>query len=113
MTSCKTCVSKCCRYLALEVDAPKSKSDFDNIRWFLAHRGISVFVDKKKWYMEVKNKCKYLAKNNMCNIYDKRPDICKKHSNHECENISENFLHDFTFNNMEEFDKFLRNKRKK
>ena len=113
MAPCKTCISKCCRYFALELDTPKTLDDFENGRWFLAHKGISVFVDKRKWHMEVRNKCKYLAKDNTCNVYDKRPKICKEHSNHECENVLEDFEHDYIFHDMEEFDEYLKNRKKR
>jgi uncharacterized protein len=54
---CRECEAKCCKYFALQIDTPKRKSDFENIRWYLAHENVSVFVDKRKWFLNVDNKC--------------------------------------------------------
>ncbi len=61
MSPCRACESKCCRYISLELDTPRSKNDFENVRWFLAHKDISIFVEKRKWYLQVNNKSEYLS----------------------------------------------------
>ena len=54
---CEKCVGLCCRYLALPIDTPKTKGDFDDVRWYLAHEGISVFVEEGDWYINIANRC--------------------------------------------------------
>ncbi len=107
MSPCKKCEAKCCRYFALEIHTPRTKEDFENVRWYLAHRDILVYVDRRKWHLEIKNKCKYLAENNLCKIYDKRPLICREHSMKDCEHAIGDFGHTHVFKNLEEFDKYL------
>ncbi len=107
MDPCTKCDAKCCRYFALQIDTPKSKSDFENIRWYLAHKGVSVFIEKRKWYLDIANECRYLTKDHRCRVYDKRPLVCREHSPGTCELVSGDFGHDRAFRNMEEFDRYL------
>ncbi len=107
MVKCKTCESKCCRYFGLQLDTPRSKEEFENLRWFLAHKGVTVFVEKKKWYLQMDNKCRFLQESNQCGIYDKRPLICREHSPGTCENAMGNFDHEYTFKSLKEIDAYL------
>ncbi len=82
---CDHCVGKCCRYFCLQIDTPSTWDDFDSIRWYLAHGQTMVYVDKKKWYLVVFTKCKYLRSDNRCGIYFDRPRICREYSTADCE----------------------------
>jgi len=115
MSPCRACEAKCCRYFSLELDTPRAKNDFENIRWFLAHKDVSVFVEKRKWYLQVNNVCEYLTKEHKCKIYSKRPTICSEHDNSSCEGRFGDFDHEIVFKNLPELDKYLnkRFKRKK
>jgi len=71
---CDKCAGLCCRYFALPIDEPEDWDDYDDIRWFLCHEDIEVFVEDGDWYLNVKNKCNHLSGNGRkCDIYDKRP----------------------------------------
>ena len=107
MVKCKKCESKCCRYFALQIDTPKSKEEFENIRWFIAHKGVSVYVDKRKWYLDINSKCHFLTKNHLCKIYDKRPLICREHSPATCESVTGEFGHEHVFKTLKSFDEYL------
>lgn len=113
MSPCKKCDARCCKYFALQIDTPKAKDEFENIRWYIAHKGVSIYVDKRKWFMEIKNKCAFLGDDNKCTIYDKRPLICREHSTKDCEFIAGDFEHDHVFNKVKEFDEYLDNRFKK
>src|SRR5687767_11452053 len=41
---CEGC-DHCCRYVSIQIDRPRSKHDFSNIRWYLLHKNISVMID--------------------------------------------------------------------
>jgi hypothetical protein len=42
----------CCRHVAVEIDKPENKKEFDKIRWFLLHEDIWIFVDNDdSWNM--------------------------------------------------------------
>ena len=75
---CHNCTGLCCRYMALPIETPEDREDFDDIRWYLVHKGVSVFVEDGDWYLNIENRCKYLsAKDHRCKIYAKRPQICR------------------------------------
>jgi uncharacterized protein len=79
---CEKCGAKCCKYVAVEIDKPVCKTDYDNIRWYLLHNNVAVFVDyDNKWYIEFSTKCSKLDKSNKCSIYNRRPKICRIHGN--------------------------------
>ncbi|MFH1847045.1 MAG: YkgJ family cysteine cluster protein [Candidatus Omnitrophota bacterium] len=113
MSSCARCEASCCRYFALEIDTPRSKTDFENIRWYLAHKDVAVFVNKKKWHLEITSECRYLGKDNKCRIYSKRPLICKEHSVNNCEFHSNDFEHEHMFSSLEQLDEYINKRFKK
>ena len=113
MTPCKKCESKCCRYFGLQIDTPKTKDEFENIRWFLAHKGVTVFIEKNKWYLELNSKCSYLGEDHRCKTYATRPRICREHSPTTCETALDKYGHDHIFKSMPEFDKYLAKRFKK
>jgi len=77
----KNCKGLCCRYFALPIEPPQDWDDYDDIRWYLAHENVTVFVEDGDWYLNVKNKCRYLSeKDYSCQTYDKRPNICRQYN---------------------------------
>jgi Fe-S-cluster containining protein len=84
---CAQCVpAKCCRYFSLEIDRPRSRRDFDDLLWMLAHREVSIYIEEKKWYLMIHTQCRFLdIRTNMCAIYDNRPVMCREHPFDECE----------------------------
>lgn len=82
---CDRCVALCCRYFAFEIDRPRTRRDFDDIRWFLLHEDAAVFVEDGKWYLQVNRRCKALLPDNRCGIYENRPAICRAYTTRECD----------------------------
>ncbi|HEX5011774.1 MAG TPA: YkgJ family cysteine cluster protein [Planctomycetota bacterium] len=82
---CDTCIGLCCRYVAVEVDAPTEPKDFDLLRWFLLHEGLQLFVDGRAWFLQVFVRCKALAPDNRCSIYATRPEICREYEADGCD----------------------------
>lgn len=74
---CHDCTAKCCKYFALEIDAPTTPKDHDNIRWYLLHEHVVVWVQDGDWYLEVRTPCRHLQADNSCGIYHTRPQICR------------------------------------
>lgn len=83
--TCSRCSALCCKYFALEIDAPVTKNDFENIRWYISHQKTSVFIQQGKWFLNVKNRCRYLDGNNRCTVYEQRPAICRRLDASGCE----------------------------
>ena len=82
---CEHCSGLCCRYIALPIDEPDTKEEFDDVRWYLLHGGVSVFVEDGDWYLNIETDCRHLQPDNLCGIYDTRPQICRDYSTETCE----------------------------
>lgn len=82
---CDRCTALCCRYFALEIDTPESPEDFDDVRWYLAHESVHVFIEDDKWHISVQTRCQYLRDDNRCGTYEDRPKICRQYSTENCD----------------------------
>ncbi|MFO0982534.1 MAG: YkgJ family cysteine cluster protein [Planctomycetota bacterium] len=82
---CGSCTALCCRYFALEIDKPTSERDFDDLRWYLLHEKVSIFVDDGTWFLNIEQQCKALGPDNLCTIYEQRPSICREYKNDHCD----------------------------
>ena len=98
---CSHCPAKCCRYFALPIETPTEWEDFEYIRWFLFHERAAVFTEKGDWYLLVHTKCKHLRDDNLCAIYDDRPQICRDYSTVDCE-FEDDWVYDHYFETSEQ-----------
>lgn len=107
--ACKKCDGKCCRYFALPIDTPEDWGDFDDIRWYLCHEDITVFVEDGDWYLNVKNKCRYLSeKDYRCQNYDLRPRICRKYDTDSCDQTGDDYGYELHFTNDRQMEEYMR-----
>ena len=82
---CDRCAGLCCRYFALPIDNPQTRRDYDNIRWYLLHEKVVIFVEDAQWFIGILNKCKALQPDNRCGVYETRPAICRGYSTDNCD----------------------------
>lgn len=108
---CEHCAAACCRYLALPLDKPKTARDYDDIRWYLMHEGIDVFVEDGDWYIQIKTRCKNLGDDNRCNIYDTRPEICREYEPKDCDYSVGTYGYEHLFTHAKQIEEFYRKKR--
>jgi Fe-S-cluster containining protein len=111
---CHLCTASCCRYFALEIDKPKSKRDYDHIRWYLMHEGVVVWVQDDEWYLEVRTTCRHLQHDNTCGIYETRPQICRDYGlpgGDPCEYFTQDLEYDLFFTNDAELETWLAKKK--
>ena len=60
---------KCCRYVALEIDTPEDREDIDQIRWFLVHKNVWIFIDHDdSWNIQFNTPCENLDEEGNCSI---------------------------------------------
>lgn len=104
---CEQCAGLCCRYIALPLDTPETLKDFEDVRWYLAHEGISVFVEKGDWYINIATRCKFLNKDNLCEIYEHRPKICRGYKEDNCDFHSGDYGYEMHFTSIEELEEYL------
>jgi Fe-S-cluster containining protein len=106
---CAKCSGLCCRYFALPLDTPEDWDDYDDIRWFLCHEDIAVFVEEGDWYLNVKNKCKYLSdKGHHCEIYDKRSKICRGYEIETCDYTSNEYDYELHFTDDHQMEEYMK-----
>ena len=98
---CEHCTAKCCRYFALPIDTPKTRRDYDFIRWYLLHDRASVFTEDETWYILVHTTCKHLQPDQRCGIYETRPEICREYTTDNCE-YDDDWVYDRYFETPEQ-----------
>jgi Fe-S-cluster containining protein len=81
---CRRC-ARCCGYFCMEIDTPKTRGEFDDLIWILAHEDVAYHVTKDEWSLIVHNRCRFLDPASGCQIYDVRPRICRQHPPGDCE----------------------------
>jgi len=109
MIDCEECDGDCCRKLAVDIDTPKTKEDFEDIKWYLYHPGTYTYIDVDgKWCLQWNISCMHL-KDGKCMIYEKRPPVCRKAKVKECER-NEKEIKVF-FRNVEEYGEWLKTKK--
>lgn len=102
---CSYCTARCCRYFAVPIDTPTTWDEYDNIRWFLMHGPMSIFVDDDVWYLVVNADCRHLQADNRCGIYETRPGICRTYSTKDCE-YDNPFLYEKYFDTPEQIQEY-------
>lgn len=103
---CEHCAGACCRYLAIPLDVPENRRDFDDIRWYLMHEGISVFVEDGDWYIQVQTRCKNLRDDHRCGVYETRPSICREYEPKDCDYSGAAYGYDHLFTHPQQIEAF-------
>lgn len=120
INQCQKCRGECCKHLALQIDTPTEADDFENLKWYITHKDVKIFIDEGDWYLEFNTTCKYLnSKNYTCNIYEKRPAVCRDYGSkmkdeHFCQFHEEHDFHyEAEFSDIEALEaykpKYLKN----
>ena len=105
---CDKCEGRCCKYVAVQLDKPRSKSDHEHIRWYLLHKNVNVFVDHdKNWFVEFRTPCLAQKLNNKCKVYETRPGICRAHckGEGECEYYATPYT--MYFSTLDQYNEYL------
>jgi hypothetical protein len=80
------CGARCCRYVTVGISAPRSHADWDEVRWWVAHEGVSVTrEDDGAWMVVVRTPCRNLRPDGACGIYGEHMDVCREHAVEDCE----------------------------
>jgi uncharacterized protein len=103
---CDSCAALCCRYFALEIEKPKVARDYDNIRWYLMHENVVVFVENKHWFVGILNKCKHLQPDNRCGVYETRPRICREYTTDNCDFHASEYNYELLFTSAEQLREY-------
>ena len=82
---CTACAATCCYNLSMIIGKPANKAEIEDLKWQLHFDTVKVYIRNRRWYQWVEGKCIYLDANNLCKIYDTRPDKCRDHNPPKCE----------------------------
>jgi len=107
---CEHCTAACCRYLALPLDTPRTARDYDDIRWYVMHEGVSVFVEDGDWYVQFQTRCRHLRADNRCGIYETRPEICAEYEPGECDYREGDYDYDHLFTHPSQIEAYFEKK---
>jgi Fe-S-cluster containining protein len=107
---CRSCPAICCKNLALAIGKPANKKEIDDLKWQLHFTNVKVYIRHHHWYQWIKSRCMYLSSDNKCTIYDRRPDICRKHNPPDCEKFGE--FYDDMLSTPEDLDNYMAKKNK-
>jgi Fe-S-cluster containining protein len=106
---CDKCTGLCCKYFALPIETPKEKGDYDDIKWYLCHEGITVFVEDGDWYLNINNRCRHLSRRDYrCRIYDKRPGICRKYRHADCDFVQGKYDYELHFTSDQDMEEYIK-----
>ncbi|MEM7248387.1 MAG: YkgJ family cysteine cluster protein [Acidobacteriota bacterium] len=106
------CGGACCKYYATALDTPRSREQFDELRWYLMRPDTHVYKVDGDWFLLVNQDCRHLGPNNLCTIYETRPQICKDHSADDCEFTGE-IEYQAYFRDDAELDRWLAERKAK
>jgi Fe-S-cluster containining protein len=83
--SCTEC-AKCCTYAAVGINAPNRLRWATDILWYLYHDRTFVYLDGEgEWSVMFESRCRNLGEDNLCRIYDHRPELCREFDDQDCE----------------------------
>ena len=105
---CEKCTGLCCRYFALPIETPEDREDYDDIRWYLCHKDVTVFVEDGDWYINIKNKCRHLSeKDYKCKIYETRPRLCRGYTTDNCDLTEGEYDYSLHFTNDKQMAEYI------
>jgi uncharacterized protein len=82
---CAGCV-KCCTYITVEVDSPRTPREYDQWLWAIMHRQVSLYVERpEKWFIAFETPCENLGRDGRCGIYGRHPVLCREYDPRHCE----------------------------
>lgn len=106
---CEHCTAACCRYVAVPIEEPTTARDFNDMRWYVLHDDIAVFVEEGEWYIQFHTPCQHIAADGRCGIYETRPTICREYTTKECDyHIGDDTTDPTYFDNPDDLAAFAR-----
>lgn len=114
LVQCEDCRGDCCSGMAIEIPKPRTRQDYDDIRWYLYHERTHVYIDREgDWVAEIDVPCRHRDPlGGRCKIYGKRrPPMCRNAKHEDCEMNLEDAR--VRFLTVEDYDAWLKQKRRR
>lgn len=85
LKECTVC-AKCCTYVAVGVEPPRSLKGASDLLWYLYHRDVTLYIDGEgEWSVVFEARCRHLRPDLLCGVYEHRPEICRDFDNTTCD----------------------------
>ncbi len=113
---CDRCTGLCCHYITVEIDKPRTRRNHDDIRWYLLHEGITLLIAQGRWLVKLPTRCRALAADCRCGIYESRPETCREYSTDNCDYFTayEGWDMDYVeIETPEDYEKYLAARKRK
>ncbi len=107
---CFKCKGLCCQYICLPLQAPETREDFDEFRWYLTHKGTHIWVEEGTWYLYMQAPCRHQTKDHKCDIYTKRPATCRQYKSSDCERSKVPFEYELLFTDDAQMEAYMKAK---
>ena len=108
------CRAQCCRYITIEIDPPHAnKVNRDEARWFLMHEGVHLLHEEKTWYVQVDAPCQNTTDDQLCAIYEDRPNVCRDYGTEGCDYHGEPNDDRVFMSTVEEWDAYIEERKRK
>jgi uncharacterized protein len=105
---CKDCTAECCKHIGVPIDPPATWQDFQAIKHYIAHEGVSCYLDVEgDWVVEFLTKCSQLN-GNRCVAWGtpNYPRICKEYDMETCVMNEEGEWWEILFKTPEDVDRY-------
>jgi len=107
---CINCPALCCKDLAIMIIKPETKTEINQLKWYLHFDTVNIFIRNHKWYLMIKGKCIYLNRKNLCKIYNTRPLKCRRHRPPSCERFGR--FYDTLISKPDGLENYLKGKKR-
>lgn len=85
---CAGC-TRCCETVSIEVEAPRTPREYDQLVWVLHHRGLELYVERPgRWMLHIETRCGKLNEQGRCGIHGNHPALCREYDPRTCERRS-------------------------
>ncbi len=108
---CRKCPALCCHELVLVMEKPRTRSDIDYYKWHLQYDTVRLAVSDYRWYTVIAGRCIYLDDGNLCTIYARRPEKCRRHNPTDCEKFGT--WYDVMLSTPEELEAYLQKEKQR
>jgi Fe-S-cluster containining protein len=110
-SGCRGCPALCCRDLCMRILKPETEQDISELRWQVQYDTVRIFITSNRWHLLIAGRCMHLRDDNLCAIYEDRPDKCRRHNPPDCERHGE--FWDEMIETPEELDAWFERERKR
>ncbi len=108
---CSGC-TRCCETVSIEVEAPGTPREYDQLVWVLHHRGLELYIERPgRWMLHIETRCEKLNEHGRCGIHGKHPVLCREYDPRTCERRAPLTEVAAWFHDAAELEAWLRNSR--